>query len=54
MIPELRKNSYEERQKECGFNNPRYKEVKRRSNLNVMVLNGYENIDRTMFFIQER
>ena len=31
MIPELRYLSYEERLKECGLNNCRDKEVKRRS-----------------------
>ena len=32
------------------FNNSKDKEVKRRSDLSFKILNGYENIDRNMFF----
>ena len=51
MIPELRYLSYEERLKECEFNNSRDKEVQRRDQIEVFkILNGYENIDRNIFF----
>ena len=36
------------------FNNPREKEVKRRSNLSFRILNGYENINRNMFSHQRK
>ena len=48
MISELRDLICEERLKE--FNNPRIKEINRRSNLSFYkISNGYENIYRNIF-----
>ena len=49
MIPELRELSYEEHLKECGLTTL---ETRRsRGQIEVFkILNGYENIDRNMFF----
>ena len=49
MIPALRDLSYEERLKQCGLT---ILETRRlRDQIEVFkILNGYENIDRNMFF----
>ena len=47
MIPKLRNISYEMRLKECGLTTPET----RRYQIEVFkILNGYENIDRNIFF----
>ena len=49
MIPELRDLSYEERLKECGLTTLQTRRL--RDQIEVFkILNGYENIDRNMFF----
>ena len=49
MIPELRDLSYEERLTECGLTTLETRCL--RLNIEVFkILNGYENIDRNMFF----
>ena len=45
MIPELRDLSYEERLKECGLTTLETRQIEV-----FKILNGYENIDRNMFF----
>ena len=48
MIPELRDLSYEKRLKECGLTTL---ETRRGDQIKVFkILNGYENIDRNVFF----
>ena len=50
IIPELRDLSYEERLKECGLTTLETKRL-RGDQIKVFgILNGYENIDRNMFF----
>ena len=49
MIPELRDLSYEERLKECGLTTLETRRL--RDQIEVFkIVNGYENIDRNMFF----
>ena len=49
MIPDLRDLSYEERLKECGLTTLETRRL--RDQIEVFkILNGYENIDRNMFF----
>ena len=49
IIPELRDLRYEERLKECGLTTLETRRL--RDQIEVfMILNGYENIDRNMFF----
>ena len=52
MIPELRDLSYEERLKECGLTTLETRSRRLRGDqIEVFqILNGYENIDRNMFF----
>ena len=47
MIPELRDLSYEERLKECGLETRRLRGDQIEA---FKILNGYENIDRNIFF----
>ena len=50
IILELRDLSYEERLKECGLSNVEIMRL-RGDHIEVFkILNGYENIDRNMFF----
>ena len=49
MIPELRDLSYEECLKECGLTTLETRRL--RGNQVFKILNGYENIDRNIFFI---
>ena len=49
MIPELRDLSYEDRLKECGLTTLETRRL--RDQIEVFkIYNGYENIDRNMFF----
>ena len=50
MIPELRDLSYEERLKECGLTTLETRNLRRDQIEVFKILNGYENIDRNMFF----
>ena len=50
MIPELRDLSYEERLKECGLTTLETRRLRGGQIEVVQILNGYENIDRNMFF----
>ena len=50
MIPELRDLSYEERLKECGLTTPETRRLRGDQIEVFKILNGYENIDRNMFF----
>ena len=50
MIPELRDLSYEERLKECGLTTLETRRLKGDQIEVFKILNGYENIDRNMFF----
>ena len=50
MIPELRNLSYEERLKECGLTNLETTRLRGDQIEVFKILNGYENIDRNMFF----
>ena len=50
MIPELRDRSYEERLKECGLTTLETRRLRGDQIEVFKILNGYENIDRNMFF----
>ena len=50
MIPELRDLSYEERLKECGLTTLETRWLRGDQIEVFKILNGYENIDRNMFF----
>ena len=50
MIPELRDLSYEERLKECGLTTIETRRLRGDQIEVFKILNGYENIDRNMFF----
>ena len=50
MIPELRDLSYEERLKECSLTTLETRRLRRDQIEVFKILNGYENIDRNMFF----
>ena len=50
MIPELRDLSYEERLKECGLTTLETRRLRGEEIEVFKILNGYENIDRNMFF----
>ena len=50
MIPELRYLSYEERLKECGLITLETRRLRGDQIEVLKILNGYENIDRNMFF----
>ena len=50
MIPELRDLSYEERLKECGLTTLETRRLGGDQIEVFKILNGYENIDRNMFF----
>ena len=50
MIPELRDLSYEERLKECGLTTLETRRLRGDQFEFFKILNGYENIDRNMFF----
>ena len=50
MIPELRDLSYEERLKECGLTSLETRMLRGYQVGVFKILDGYENIDRNMFF----
>ena len=50
MIPELRDLSYEERLKQCGLTTLETRRLRGDQIEVFKILNGYENIDRNMFF----
>ena len=50
MIPELRDLSYEECLKECGLTTLETRRLRGDQIEVFKILNGYENIDRNMFF----
>ena len=54
MIPELINLSYEERLKECGLTTLETRRFIGDQIEVFYILNGYDNIDRYIFFIQER
>ena len=54
MISELRDLSYEERLKECGLTTLETRQLRGDKIEVSKILNGYENIDRNIFFTQER
>ena len=54
IIPEQRDFSYEERLKECGLTTLETMRLRGDQIEVFKILNGYENIDRNMFFSQER
>ena len=53
MIPELRNLSYEERLRECGLTTMETRRL-RGAQIVFNILNGYENIDRNIFFSHSR
>ena len=54
IIPELRDLSYEERLKKFGLTTLETRRLRGDQIEVFKILNGYENIDRNMFFSQER
>ena len=50
MIPELGDHSYEERLNECGLTTLEARRLRGDQNEVFKILNGYENIDRNIFF----
>ena len=55
IIPELRDLSYEEHLTECGLTTLETRKLREGQTEVFKILNGYENIDRNMFFFsQER
>ena len=50
MIPKLRNISYEMRLKECGLTTPETRRLRGDQIEVFKILNGYENIDRNIFF----
>ena len=50
VIQELRDLSYEERLKECGLTTLETRRLRGDQIEDFKILNGYENIDRNMFF----
>ena len=50
MIPELRDLSYEERLKDCGLTTLETRQLRGDQIEVFKILNGYENIDRNIFF----
>ena len=54
MISELRDLSYEERLNECGLTTLQTKRLRGDQIKVSKILNGYENIDRNMFFSLEK
>ena len=54
MIPELRDPSYEERLKECGLTTIETRGIRGDKIEVFKILNGYENIDRNMFFSHKK
>ena len=53
MIPELRDLSYKERLKDCGLTTLETRRLRGDQIEVFKILNGYENIDRNMFFITQ-
>ena len=54
MIPKLRNISYEMRLKECGLTTLETRRLRGDQIEVFKILNGYENIDRIVFFSQSR
>ena len=54
ITPELRYLSYEERLKECGLTTLETKRLRGNHIEIFKILNGYEHIDRNMFFSQKK
>ena len=50
MVPILRELSYEERQRECGLTTLETRWLRGGQIEITKILNGYENIDRNIFF----
>ena len=50
MIPKLRNISYEMRLKECGLTTLETRRLRGHQNEVLKILNGYETIDRNIFF----
>ena len=53
LIPELRDLSYEERLKECGLTTLETCRLRGDQLESFKILNGYDNIDRNMFFLTQ-